>query len=52
MGACIGSGRDSSSRVLIDGGTICLVDKNNDSGIGMLLILEREYVVIHRHKLM
>lgn len=31
-GACIGSGRDSSSSVLIDGGTICLVKKNNESG--------------------
>ena len=27
-GACIGSGRDSSSRVLIDGGTICLDNKD------------------------
>jgi len=24
VGACIGSGKDSSSKVLIDGGTICL----------------------------
>mgnify|MGYP006913769593 FL=1 len=31
-GACIGSGRDSSSSVLIDGGTICLVKENNESG--------------------
>ena len=29
-GACIGSGRDSSSKVLIDGGTICLDNKDAD----------------------
>ena len=40
QGACIGSGRDSSSKVLIDGGTICLDNKNVQSR-GMLLILER-----------
>lgn len=27
QGACIGSGKDSSSEVLIDGGTICLNNK-------------------------
>ena len=31
QGACIGSGKDSSSRVLIDGGTICLDNKNAGS---------------------
>ena len=30
QGACIGSGKDSSSEVLIDGGTICL--DNKDAG--------------------
>ena len=33
QGACIGSGRDSSSKVLIDGGTICLGNKNSYSRI-------------------
>ena len=30
-GACIGSGSNSSSEVLIDGGTICLVKKNDET---------------------
>ena len=30
-GACIGSGRDSSSKVLIDGGTICLEKKGSET---------------------
>ena len=33
QGACIGSGRDSSSKVLIDGGTICLGNKNSRNRI-------------------
>ena len=31
-GACIGSGRDSSAMVLIDGGTICLDKKTTEYG--------------------
>lgn len=31
-GACIGSGRDSSAMVLIDGGTICLDKKRQSMG--------------------
>lgn len=48
QGACIGSGKDSSSRVLIDGGTICL--DNKTQGVGTLLILERGRRVLHGHQ--
>ena len=51
QGACIGSGKDSSSKVLIDGGTICL-DNKDDRVVGTLLILERGKRVLHRHQLM
>ena len=49
-GACIGSGLDSSSKVLIDGGTICLDKKT--TGYRKVAHIGMGEVVIHRYKLM